>query len=302
MRKTHSRSFDLLSNYSHYPCTYGSLCVLAGWIVGGALLGNVVGLILMACCGQDFYMTYGNLIAYPLIFIPAMIYASARSTRDMFFGRGIALDSNHFSEGSFGTLKTVLAACAGFLGAIFISDIFTIILPQMPESLKSVMESLVGGPLWVSLVCVSVFAPFFEEWLCRGMILRGLLQKVKPVWAIIISALFFAAIHLNIWQAIPAFIMGCFMGYVYYRTGSLKLTMLLHCLNNTLSTVLARIDGLEDVETYYEIFPDKSLYWCTFAAAAMVVVLAIMHLRKVKLQGPEGNCDRIASIDEIESI
>ena len=56
------------------------------------------------------------------------------------------------------------------------------------------MSSLTGGPFWSSFLVTAIFAPIFEEWLCRGMILRGLLTKIKPAWAIIISALFFALI------------------------------------------------------------------------------------------------------------
>ena len=54
------------------------------------------------------------------------------------------------------------------------------------------------------------------------MVLRGLLgHKVKPVWAIVISAAFFAIIHLNPWQAIPAFLLGCVLllalGLMFYQ-------------------------------------------------------------------------------------
>ena len=103
------------------------------------------------------------------------------------------------------------------------------------------------------------------------MILRGLLyeSKIKPFWAIVISSVFFAIIHMNPWQAIPAFILGCLFGYVYYKTGSLKLTMLMHFANNTMALVAARIPALEDADNWVSIL-GKGRYWAFFVLALVV--------------------------------
>ncbi len=111
----------------------------------------------------------------------------------------------------------------------------------MPEGLEaSFQQMLQNSPLWVTVVSTVIFAPIFEEWLCRGMVLRGLMQKVHPAWAMIISSVFFAFIHLNPWQAIPAFVLGMLFAYVYYMTGSLKLTMLMHAVNNGASVLMSQ--------------------------------------------------------------
>ena len=82
----------------------------------------------------------------------------------------------------------------------------------------------------------------------------------KPIWAIFWSAVFFAFIHLNPWQAVPAFVLGCLFGYVYYKTGSLKLTMLMHCVNNTLATLLSRIPGMGEAESFMDVLSPWA-YW-----------------------------------------
>ena len=136
--------------------------------------------------------------------------------------------------------------------------------------------------LLLNLISVSIFAPIFEEWLCRGMVLRGLLaNKMKPVWAIVISALFFAFIHLNPWQALPAFTIGCLMGYVYYKTGSLKLTMLLHFTNNTFSLVLSNVDALKDMESWRDVMPEP-LYWVSVVACVLLTLLIARRFRAIK--------------------
>ena len=151
----------------------------------------------------------------------------------------------------------------------------------MPEWLEEALKSMTSGNFWLNFLCVSIFAPIFEEWLCRGMILRGLLDRgVKPVWAIIFSAVFFGLIHLNIWQMIPAILIGVVLGYVYWKTRSLKLTMLMHFTNNTMSLILSRIDSLQDAESWVQVL--GSWYWLAFAACLLLVVLFFITFRRIQ--------------------
>ena len=162
--------------------------------------------------------------------------------------------------------------------------------------MKATMKMLLDGPVWIVLISVSVFAPFFEEWLCRGIILRGLLTKVKPAWAIVISAAVFGLIHGNLWQAIPAFIIGLVLGYVYYKTGSLKLTMLMHCVNNTLAVISSKIPGLEDVDFFAQIMSPWA-YVLVILAFAVVLASGLVIMRSIPLkEGNLGGCDAIADL------
>ncbi len=259
----------------------------------GAILGNCVTLALSKWVSASFASGYGTLFSYPVSFIPAMIYAAASGRANALGNDGVALDSSNFGRFS-GWTVAVIAAVAT-LAAAFVNDAFSLVLPPMPERLEQLLHGLMAGsPLWVSLLTASVFAPFFEEWLCRGIILRGLLQKIGPGWAIVISALFFAVIHLNPWQALPAFVFGCLFGYVYYRTGSLKLTMLMHCVNNTFATLVSRIPGLEDTDSFIELMSPWA-YWLEFAACLCIIVAAVAAFSSIGIKdGERSNCDRIS--------
>lgn len=84
-----------------------------------------------------------------------------------------------------------------------------------------------------------IAAPIIEEILCRGIILKGLLKNYQPSKAILISAVFFGAIHLNPWQAIPAFFGGLFLGWAYYKTQSVIPGMIIHAtINGTAALIL----------------------------------------------------------------
>lgn len=255
----------------------GGMFGLLGLFLAGGLLGNLV-LLAMQAFLPEVASDYGMLISYPLMFIPAMLYASAKSRFDENFTPAVPVDSNNF--GRLGGFAMAAIVSVATLAAAFITDVTAKLLPPMPAFLEEAMKQLLDAPLWITLISVSVFAPFFEEWLCRGMIMRGLLRRMSPFAAISISAAFFAVIHLNPWQAIPAFILGLLFGLVYYKTGSLKLTMLMHCANNTLAAIFSRIPAFQDAESFIDVmnpwtYAGICLCCLAFIAATIVVLMGI---------------------------
>lgn len=294
MKRT--RNFNYLSHHTYYLPTVGGMFGLLGWLLVGSLLGNIATVIFSLILKPDDAIQYGMLVSYPLMFIPAMMYSAYKSRTNCINKSGALLDNNHFGRRG-GILCGIMVSVAT-LAAAFCTDAISDLMPQMPDALKQIFESITEGSLWANLLCVAVFAPIFEEWLCRGMVLRGLLFKMKPVWAVIISAAFFAIIHGNPWQAVPAFILGCMFGYVYYKTGSLKLTMLMHCVNNGFAVIISHTEKFRDIESWMEVFPGRQ-YWIIFAACILVLILVIKNFADIPLEkGKRCNCDEVPSLFE----
>lgn len=294
-----SRSFDLLSAYNWFVPTWGDFVILVVLGIVGAMIGSGVLLGLMALVSREFALSYGIAIFYPLQFLPAMLYASAKSSSSRGFIKGYTLDNNNFAP--LGGWVAALSAVALMIGCAFIIEPLGELLPDMDEKTKLMMEMLSKGPLWVSLLSTAVFAPFFEEWLLRGVVLRGLLRKMKPVWAILLSSVVFGLIHGNIWQAIPATLMGCALGWVYYKTGSLKLTMLMHCINNASSVCLSRI--FPDSDAYKSMFGmmkeggNLTSYALIYCTAVLLAAAGIYAFMKIKTATPQGSCQEITEED-----
>lgn len=289
MRKK-EKSFDILSAFNGYAPGWGGMFALLGLLLAGALVGNLLQMGMMKIYGIDFANTYSMLVSYPVMFVIAMLYASAKSRRNMLFNEiNIPVDSYRVKEGQMNRYLLALMCAVGTIAAALAVEPAIKIVPTTGEfwgpfyeAIKTAMEGLTGGPLWVALLSTAVFAPFFEEWLCRGMILRGLLQKTSPATAIIVSAVFFALIHLNPWQAIPAFLLGCLFGLVYYKTGSLKLTMLMHCVNNTFSVILSQIPALEGTEYLGDIITDKLQYGIILCACLCLTGFLVDRICRLK--------------------
>ena len=277
-------NFKILESFEHFSPGWKGVLKLFLWMMVGAVIGNVITFVMGVFLGTEWVSSYGTVIAYPIMFIPPMFYARRRSMMREH------LEANPLNKGVFKPYGAPLCALlvAGLtIAAGYIADPVVTLLPDMPEFLEQALESMVSGNVLINLLCVSVFAPFFEEWLCRGMVLRGLLARnVKPVWAILFSAFFFAFIHFNPWQAIPAFMLGCLFGYVYYKTRSLSLTMLMHCVNNTLAVVLGQIDSLKDMKSWMDVL-EPQLFWIIFAACVLFLVLGVRAISRIHVVDSE---------------
>lgn len=282
-------SYDLFSSYSHFLPGVGGLFGIFALFMLGALLGNILVLGLQFI-SPEFAKEYGIIISYPLMFIPAMLYASAKSRFDENFTPGFKMDSNNF--GRFSGIQIAAIVTVATLATAFMTDAISSLMPPMPEWLEATMKELLHAPFLITLISVSVFAPLFEEWLCRGIVLRSLLTKYSPATAIIVSAVFFAIIHFNPWQAIPAFILGLLFGYVYYKTGSLKLTMLMHCANNTMAAVFSRIPALEEAKSFIDVMNPWTYAGIFICSAAFVVAAIIVFAGIPHKEGNLGGCDK----------
>jgi membrane protease YdiL (CAAX protease family) len=287
-------SYDLFSNYAHYLPTVGGMFLLFLLFLVGALLGNII-VLALGLVSSEFASVYGTVISYPVMFIPPLLYASAQSRRNEYFDMGYAVDSNNF--GRLGGMKLGLIVSIATIALAFMTDSLTRILPEAPQWFEDAMNAIMDAPVWLTLLSVSVFAPLFEEWLCRGIVLRGLLQKMSPAAAISISAAFFAVLHMNPWQAVPAFIIGLLFGYVYYKTGSLKLTMLMHCVNNTFAVIFSKIPSFAEADSFIDVMRPWA-YVCIFIASAAFLWGAIVTLRAIpfKSENSRCNCDEVDSL------
>lgn len=100
----------------------------------------------------------------------------------------------------------------------------------------------IGTGIW-TLVMTVLFAPLFEELLCRGVVLGSLRQRYGVVTALLGSSLFFGVIHLSPALVINACIMGLILGYIYLQTDSIWSSILLHAANNLVAWLLLTYGG-----------------------------------------------------------
>lgn len=112
----------------------------------------------------------------------------------------------------------------------------------MPEATEKLFEQIMGEP--TGYIAIGLLAPLAEELVFRGAILRKLLGVFGEKWhwaAIVISALIFGIVHMNIPQFVHATLIGLLLGWMYYRTHSILPGVMFHWINNTVAYVMFNV-------------------------------------------------------------
>jgi sodium transport system permease protein len=171
------------------------------------------------------------------------------------------------------TLKLRFASPSSFvlagLLAIFLllplSEITVCILQRYPHVMELLAENnplamelkslnqagqsvLPVGTVFQYLLVLGVLPAVAEELAFRGFILTGLRRRFAPGTAIVFSSFLFALYHFNVFQLLPAFVLGLVLGTLALRTGSVLPGILFHMLHNGLLIGLVMLEarGLSD--------------------------------------------------------
>ena len=268
----------------YYPSLGGSWLLVALLIGGSLVFGLALGVLQMIVKSPVLGSTT---VSYLCSMVLPMLFIWLMATR----GRNEGAAAVAVNRPDFGQLKgfpTFALAALAMLALTVVIDPITSLMP-MPEPIKSLFEKIfLQTKLADTVIATCILAPLLEELLCRGMMLRGIAHFSGPRKAIFWSAFLFALIHLNPWQAVPAFALGLLFGWLYYRTGCLWLTIFLHCLNNSLSTVLTRTIPDMSMDTSYMDLLSTENYIVLYVGCVVLLAGAIWlfnkYLRKPEVQ------------------
>lgn len=97
---------------------------------------------------------------------------------------------------------------------------------EVSNSYSTAASSIIG------ILGIVVFAPILEEILFRGMIFNRLREEMNVVVAAIIQAIIFGIMHGNMLQFFYTFALALVMAYVYVKTDSLWMSILVHITYN----------------------------------------------------------------------
>ena len=135
-----------------------------------------------------------------------------------------------------------------------------------PESMRAIEERLrtsqekqeeiikmfiSQGSLFSSLLIVAVLAAVCEELLFRSVIQNALIKLCKNAHvAIIVTAIIFSAFHMDFFGFFPRAILGVMLGYMFWMSGSIIPSMLMHFFNNSTIVVLYYLNtrGFIDID------------------------------------------------------
>ena len=127
----------------------------------------------------------------------------------------------------------------------------------------------IGGFI-VSFVSLCIFAPIFEEIIFRSAVYRHT-EIMGQSFAVVFSAIVFALMHGNLEQLPYTFVMGLGFAYLFAKTRSLLIPMLLHFLTNTTTVIFTSIIGTTDTDELSTLLSNRD-----FAAVIPTVLYSLV--------------------------
>ena len=181
--------------------------------------------------------------------------------------------STTFNTSSIKLRPSLLAISGGILGALSVSILTESV--ELPDEMMQISLAM-SHNFWGLLTIVFV-GPVVEELLFREAIEGEMLRRnVRPWVAILVSAIAFSVAHLNLAQGLYAFSLAILFGIIYYKTGNIILTSLLHIINNGFSASQLYLygEGVEDI-SYADLF-GGTLQSYTFMLLSGVISVALI--------------------------
>ena len=149
------------------------------------------------------------------------------------------------------------------------------------------LSSATVGGLLINLLMIAILPAVGEEFFFRGILQRLFSEWFKNVHvAIIVTAFIFSAIHMQFYGFIPRFLLGMFLGYLFYWSGTLWLPIIIHFLNNGMAVVVAFLSARGTVNVNFETFGSSDNLFVNISSAIVVagLVFVLYRIRSSELR------------------
>lgn len=127
-----------------------------------------------------------------------------------------------------------------------------------------------------NLLVIALIPAIGEELTFRGVLQQALTKRCNPHVAIVLSAFIFSFIHFQFYGFLPRMFLGLILGYMFYYSGSLWTSILMHFINNGTAVVVAYLDykGLANAD--WEHFGSTSNIALLIASLTLTVGMILI--------------------------
>ncbi len=190
----------------------------------------------------------------------------------------------------------MLGAIPVFLGmdGFFKLFVFGKTLNEMQQKNENAFKALLNMPTFADFIKVflilAVLPAVGEEMIFRGVLMRTLHRRNRRIgMAIAITSFIFAMVHYNPYGLFAIFFAAVLLGYIYYLTGSLWMSILAHLLNNGVQVILIYAAGSDGkLKTFLEA--DQLPLWMVLAGG-FIMGFSIFLLWKNRTPLPDNWSD-----------
>ena len=208
-----------------------------------------------------------------MLAIPIILYSA-------FITKNIKQTFRDFGFKKISPKVILISICLGFVLFFvnnYVADIFYVVLTIFGYD-NSINISLSVNNIGLEFLLTAIIPGFCEEVLHRGMYMRGSQKQGYTRYGLLFSSLLFGLMHLNIQQFFYASILGSLMGIVVIVSDSIYPAMIIHFMNNALSTYFVygyQLDWpLAGFKYYVEnLIFSANLIVCIIALSSIIFIL-----------------------------
>ncbi len=181
---------------------------------------------------------------------------------------------------------------------LFLQNLFLKSLPfggELLKQIKDLMDSLeattmnlvtaqsIGEFVLVAFV-IAVTPAICEEFFFRGLIFYNFEKTMLKGKAIFMTGFIFAIFHFHPFNLLPLILLGFYLTYVVYYSGSILTGVIVHFINNFLSAYLVFRYGKEGFEDPQGSIADNLPF---ILAGFVSIVIFLIILKVIKNKGTE---------------
>jgi membrane protease YdiL (CAAX protease family) len=291
---------SILEKYDISPVTFGFISLIVTFIsyqfVGGLISYFVIGVSFQETDTNLLRITtaLGQLI---FLLIPTLLLAKFLP--------------DNFKE-IFKLNKISFTLCLWIILSIFalgpICEIILLLQSQipLPESIEVILHEFKIAieetykiivycndisELGLVIIVVAIVPALCEELLFRGLIQHTFTSSLNAKKGILITGLFFACFHFDLFSFIALAIIGIYLCFLAYKTNSIISSMIAHFANNLVAVLLPYFLGRDDlvVDSTKEIFTTDeliSLFFIFVVSLGMFIGSLFMIFKHTNVVAP----------------
>lgn len=205
----------------------------------GSVIVVVVVVIVLVAGGADATQAAGRFEREPLLMLlslmpmqivlaAAVLITAGRKRRPLAASLGLVPPR----LGPSGWAMVLIGSGVPFAAAIGAASLAPSLMGS-PENITEMWRTMPPGVAVLWVLMIGAAPGFCEELFFRGLMQRRLLAAWRPGAAIGVTSLLFALLHIDPPAMTLALVLGVWLGFVAWRTGSILPTMAIHALINS---------------------------------------------------------------------
>lgn len=131
------------------------------------------------------------------------------------------------------------------------------------------------------VIVIALTPAICEEVFFRGFVQKSFEFRIKPFWAALLTAFFFALYHFNPYGFIPLIVLGFYLGFASYISNSIFIPVILHFLNNFFAVMLFFIFGEEELTTNTPAnFESLNFHFISFIILLLLFIIFTVYVKR----------------------